>query len=72
MSSPARSPLSAIVRTAVSLTPWVCALYLLYWLEHSGVWSADMPLRALFSLLIIAVGMLLSFVLHTGLGRRLR
>lgn len=72
MASPSQTLLAGITRTVLALLPWAGALYLLYWLEQGGVWSVEMPFRALFSVLIIAAGMLLSFLLHTRLSRKAR
>ena len=61
-----------IARIVASLLPWIAALYLLYRLEHGGVWAVDMPFRALLSVAILAIGMGLSLMLHSVLARSLR
>ncbi len=68
----AGSVLVRIARIVVSLLPWVAALYLLYRLEHGGIWAVDMPFRALLSIAILGVGMGLSFLLHFFLAGSLR
>jgi hypothetical protein len=68
--SPFTSLLAKIARIFLSLLPWALALYLLYWLEHGDVWAVDMPFRGLVSVIILAVGMGLSFALHSFLGAR--
>jgi ABC-type uncharacterized transport system permease subunit len=70
MATPFRNLLARLARIALALLPWVASLHLLYWLEHGGVWSVDMPFRALLSVLVIAIGMLLSFLLHARLSAR--
>ena len=52
-----------------SLLPWAGSLYVQYWLEVNEVWAPAMPLRDVASLLLLLVGMGLSFVLHSYLTR---
>ncbi|GEM_PF-1657184 len=66
----AQAILRTIVRVVVSLLPWALTLYLHYWLEHGSVWEVDMPFRSALSVLLLATGMGLSFVLHAVLVRR--
>ena len=70
MATPGTTLFAGIARTCLSLLPWMAALYLLYRLEHGGVWSVEMPFRALISVCIIAAGMVLSFLLHSRLSRK--
>ena len=56
-------------RILLSFLPWALALYLHYWLEQSGVWRVDMPGRSALSIVLLAVGMGLSFALHSRLSR---
>jgi hypothetical protein len=62
-----------LVRSGVvllSLTPWAAVLFLHYVLEHGGIWDVSGRYRAAGSLLLIALGMLLSLWLHGKLRRR--
>ena len=54
----------------VVLLPWLAALYLHYWLDQSDSWSAEQPYRGLMSVLILALGMVISFLLHGRLTKR--
>ncbi|MEM6512941.1 MAG: hypothetical protein AAF660_08020 [Pseudomonadota bacterium] len=69
-----RSPLKAIliriVLVSLSLTPWGLSMYLHYWLEVEAVWQVDMPYRGVLSVIMLAVGLALSFVTHTFLSKR--
>ena len=55
---------------AVALIPWLTAMYLFYWLESSGTWTADTPHRGKVSVALLACGMGLSFLLHSLFRRR--
>ncbi|MFT4769605.1 MAG: hypothetical protein ACI8RN_002754 [Glaciecola sp.] len=57
--------LNRFARITLALSPWALSLYLQYWLEYAGIWTVDMPFRALLSAAIIATGMLLSFWVYT-------
>ena len=54
----------------VVMLPWLVALYLHFWLAESGVWAAEQPYRGLMSVLLLALGMLISFLLHGRLKAR--
>ncbi|MEE4107829.1 MAG: hypothetical protein V2I24_00685 [Halieaceae bacterium] len=54
----------------LALLPWLGVLLLLYFLESRAVWQAEQPLRAPASVLLLAGGMALSFILHSRLRRR--
>lgn len=76
-SSPSRTSPSAprgsfqrILRAAISFLPWTGSLYLLYWLEYGEVWPVDMAFRSVFAVLLLALGMLASFLLHTALSKK--
>ena len=55
--------LRLIIWCAVSL-PWLVALYMHFWLVQNADWSPEHPYRGLMSLLLLALGMLMSFLLH--------
>ena len=59
-----------LVFWCVVLLPWLAALYLHYWLDQSNSWSAEQPYRGLMSVLILALGMVMSFLLHDLLRKR--
>jgi hypothetical protein len=62
--------LARFARIALSLLPWAFALYLHYRFEHGGVWRVEMPFRALISVVILALGMGLSLLLHSLISKR--
>lgn len=66
--SPATALLARTARIVLALLPWAFALYLHYRFEHGGVWDVDMPFRALISVVILTLGMGLSFFLHSLLN----
>jgi hypothetical protein len=61
-----------LVESAIALAPWILAMYLVYWLDASGVWSADTPHRGKLSVLVLAAGMLLTFLAHSRFSSRRR
>ena len=58
-----------IVWCAVSL-PWLIALYMHFWLVESEAWAPEQSYRGLMSVLLLALGMLISFLLHGRLKVR--
>ena len=48
----------------VVMVPWLAALYLHFWLVESEAWAPEQSYRGLMSLLLLALGMLISFLLH--------
>lgn len=63
-------PFRSIVTILVSMLPWAGVTFLLYWLEVSQVWTPDAPYRALASVILLGVSMMLSFQLYHRLRRR--
>ncbi|MBM4219312.1 MAG: hypothetical protein FJ171_06675 [Gammaproteobacteria bacterium] len=61
-----------LVESALALTPWVLALYVFYRLQSSGIWTADTPHRGKLSVLLLAAGMLLSFLAQSHFSKRRR
>ncbi len=54
----------------VVMLPWLLALYLHFWLAESEVWAPEQSYRGLMSVLLLALGMLISFLLHGRLKAR--
>ena len=48
----------------VVISPWLVALYLHFWLAESEAWAPEQPYRGLMSVLLLALGMFISFLLH--------
>ncbi len=62
------------LEVAIAFTPWVTAMYMFYWLNASGNWTADTAHRGKISVVILAVGMVLSFLIqsHFAAARKRR
>jgi len=58
------------LKTVIALTPWLVSMYLYFWLDHSGTWTSETPHRGKISVVILASGMLLSFLLQSHLSKR--
>ena len=52
-----------ILWCAVSL-PWLIALYMHFWLAQNADWWPEQSYRGLTSVLLLALGMLVSFLLY--------
>jgi len=70
MANTQRVKISSALRIATSFAPWVAAMYLFYWLDHSGTWTSETPHRAKLSVALLAAGMGLSFLVHSFYARR--
>ena len=70
MSGRLASILHRAIAVAVSLLPWIAAMYFFYWLDSSGTWTRDTPHRGKLSVAILATGMGLSLVAWSALTRR--
>ncbi|MDG2377060.1 MAG: hypothetical protein P8M18_12000 [Woeseiaceae bacterium] len=57
------------LKIVLAIVPWVAASYAFFWLDSSGTWTSDTPHRGKLSVLILASGLLLSFLLHSWLSR---
>lgn len=55
---------------SIVILPWLIALYLHFWLAQSDAWSPEQPYRGLMSVLLLGMGMLISFLLHGRLTKR--
>jgi hypothetical protein len=58
------------LKGAVVFTPWLFSMYLLFWLEKHKVWIPETPHRDKITVLIVAAGMVLSFLLQSYFARR--
>ena len=59
-----------IVGWCVVMLPWLAALYLHFWLVENEAWAPEQSYRGLMSVLLLALGMLNSFLLHGRLKAR--
>ena len=53
-------------KAVVAMTPWLLSMYGFYWLDSSGTWTADTPHRGKLSVVILATGMGLSFLIWSA------
>lgn len=53
----------------LALSPWALSLYGHYYAQQENLWSVDSPYRALASIAILALGLILSFLLYIRLTR---
>jgi len=51
-----------LLKIVTAFTPWVISMYTLYWLEYGGIWHPETMHRDKFTLIILVVGMGLSFL----------
>lgn len=61
-----------LVECILAFAPWVLAMYVFYRLQSSGAWTADTPHRGKLSVLLLAAGMLLSFLVQSHFAKRRR
>ena len=60
------------LKVAISLIPWLTAMYVFYWLDHSETWTSETPHRGKISVALLAIGMGLSFLIYSYFARRER
>ena len=58
------------LKIAIVFTPWLISMYVLYWLEYGEIWTTETAHRGKISVAILAVGMGLSFLVHSRFSRR--
>lgn len=59
-----------IAKVVIAFMPWVVSMYMLYWLEYGQIWTLETPHRGKSSVIILMIGMALSFLLYTRLFKR--
>lgn len=55
---------------AIAFTPWIISTLVLYWLEHGEIWTTETAHRGKITVGILAVGMGLSFLVHSHFIKR--
>lgn len=70
MSKNESSGAGKLIRVILTALPWVLSMYTLYWLEYGEIWTLATPHRGKTSVIILLVGMSLSFFLYTRLFKR--
>jgi hypothetical protein len=58
------------LKVAIAFTPWLISMYVYYWLDYSETWTSETAHRGKISVAILAVGMGLSFLIHSHFARR--
>ena len=58
------------LNVAIAFTPWLISMYLLFWLEHGGIWMNETAHRGKISVAILAAGMVLSFLFQSHFAER--
>ena len=56
----------------IAFTPCVLACYAFYWLHASGTWTSETPHRGKLSVILLATGMVLSFLIQSRFIRNKR
>jgi len=59
---------ASTVQAMLSTTPMLVSMYLLYWLEKNAIWIPQTLHRDKLSIIVVAVGMVLSFLIHSRIG----
>jgi hypothetical protein len=54
---------------AISFTPWLMSMYVLYWLQYGEIWTTETAHRGKISVAILALGMGLSLLVHSRFAR---
>ena len=69
---PTSSKLSVkyLAKVVIACAPWVVSMFTLYWLEYGEVWTTATPHRGKSSVIILMIGMGLSFLLYARLFDR--
>ena len=62
--------LQKLMSWCVVMLPWLISLYLHFWLIQTNAWSPEQSSRGLMSVLLLALGMLISFFLYDCLKAR--
>ncbi len=60
------------IEIVATMTPWILAMYVLYWLEQGQIWSTETAHRGKMAVTILVIGMGLSFLIHSRLSSRKR
>jgi hypothetical protein len=58
------------LKVAITFTPWLISMYILYWLEYGEVWTTETAYRGMASVAILVAGMGLSFLVRSRLTKR--
>ncbi|NKB39435.1 MAG: hypothetical protein GKR93_20060 [Gammaproteobacteria bacterium] len=59
-----------VLEVAIAFAPWLVSMYLLYWLEYGKIWTVETAHRDKISIVILVIGMALSFLIHSYFAKR--
>ena len=65
MSGFSNTQLRHALQVVIAFAPWVVSMYVLYWLEYGEIWTTEATHRGKISVVILAIGMGLSFLVHS-------
>jgi hypothetical protein len=69
MSGFSKSQVRHATQVAIAFAPWVVSMYTLYWLEYGEIWTTETAHRGKISVVILALGMGLSFLVHSHFAK---
>ena len=58
------------LKVAIAFTPWLLSMYLLYRLSYGGILISETAHRGKISVVILAAGMVLSFLVQSHFAKR--
>ena len=67
MSDRRKFNIQILAKVVIALVPWVLSMFTLYWLEYGEIWTTATPHRGKTSVIILMIGMGLSFLLYCRL-----
>jgi hypothetical protein len=70
MSDSSKSAVRHALEVTIAFVPWVISMFALYWLEYGQIWTTETAHRGKISVVILAVGMGLSFLVHSRFTKR--
>ncbi len=59
-----------VTRAVIACSPWLLAMYLLYWIDKNQIWTQETPFRDPMSAAVVATGMLMSFFIYTRISSK--
>ncbi len=59
-----------IAKSILACTPWLLAMYLLFWIDKNNIWNAETPFRDPMSAAVVATGMLLSLFIYSRISAK--
>jgi hypothetical protein len=57
------------LQAILAFLPWIISMYVLYWLEYGEVWTTETAHRGKISVVILVIGMGLSFLVQSRFAK---